>query len=403
MQHINLSNYKGSITDWTELNYINGGLADNLADISNIKVNDSCYNYLAKSANLIKLNDVAETTTNGITWKVENGLIYLNGTSTAQVNIWLSIPTIASGKTIAFKDFGDMLNYSINTIQAYLAKAPSNYGDRFALSNNGQFFSGTTSFDYPILQIYVGSGSTINNAVLKPMIVSGTTTPTAYEPYGALVIHQNAARLFGSTYASNIIVITNRPGLRCVVIQTDKNLVNNNDTVIVAKNNLGLTAISGTAQWATTQTNVFGCNDQGRILINFDQSLTDDEMIEKAKTLILDYQLLNPTTIVLKSVDLGTLDWTRRQDITAVNCFSTGALTDYKHSLDVQASCSKYNFVGTVTTYVSMNDKPNKSLALYVVTNNTNSALYVNDNDYETANDFKAAMNGVILLYEPKE
>ena len=133
------------------------------------------------SENLIVLNDVAETTTNGITWKVENGLIYLNGTSTAQVNIWLSIPTIASGKTIAFKDFGDMLNYSTNTIQAYLAKAPSNYGDRFALSNNGQFFSGTTSFDYSILQIYVGSGSTINNAVLKPVIVSGSTAPTEFK------------------------------------------------------------------------------------------------------------------------------------------------------------------------------------------------------------------------------
>ena len=103
MQHINLSNYKGSITDWTELNYINGGLADNLADIANIKVNDSCYNYFAKSANILNITDVAETTTNGITYKVENGAITLNGTSNANTNIWLTIQEITCNGTYYFK------------------------------------------------------------------------------------------------------------------------------------------------------------------------------------------------------------------------------------------------------------------------------------------------------------
>ena len=183
MKHINLTNWRGTITDWTKLNYIYGGLDDSYAVKGNLRIDKDNYNYveLRESKNLLHLVDVAETTTNGITWKVENGLIYLNGTSTAQVNIWLSIPTIASGKTIAFKDFGDMLNYSTNTIQAYLAKAPSNYSDRFALSNNGQFFSGTTSYDYTTFQIFVSSGVTLNNAILKPMLVSGSTAPTIFE------------------------------------------------------------------------------------------------------------------------------------------------------------------------------------------------------------------------------
>lgn len=39
MKHINLKNWKGTITDWTELNYIKGGLDDAYADIANISGN----------------------------------------------------------------------------------------------------------------------------------------------------------------------------------------------------------------------------------------------------------------------------------------------------------------------------------------------------------------------------
>ncbi len=181
MQHINLSNYKGSITDWTELNYINDGLADNLADITNIKVNDSCYNYLAKSANLIKLKDVAETTVNGITYSVKNGVITLNGTTTVQYwAINLSIPTLYAGTYYGTK-------FDINT--------PSN---STIYLGSTQTFNGniTTTTTYTNIRIYIHNINTaVNNWVIKPMLVRGSTAPIAYEPYGALVIHQNANKI----------------------------------------------------------------------------------------------------------------------------------------------------------------------------------------------------------------
>lgn len=44
MKHINLSSWKGSITDWVKLNYIQGGLSDEYADIANLRLNN-LYNY----------------------------------------------------------------------------------------------------------------------------------------------------------------------------------------------------------------------------------------------------------------------------------------------------------------------------------------------------------------------
>ncbi len=180
MQHINLSNYKGSITDWTELNYINGGLADNLADIANIKVNDNCYNYLAKSVNLIKLNDVAETTTpNGLTYKVENGVITTSGTLTADETIYFRV-NVPAGV------------YSFN---GFSAKNVQFRGPNNAYIGGWNTFNART-FSNGILNIslYYQSGATANDTI-KPMLTTGSTAPTAYEPYGALVIHQNAIKI----------------------------------------------------------------------------------------------------------------------------------------------------------------------------------------------------------------
>lgn len=35
MKHINITNFEGSITDWTELNYIIGGMEDDVANLAN--------------------------------------------------------------------------------------------------------------------------------------------------------------------------------------------------------------------------------------------------------------------------------------------------------------------------------------------------------------------------------
>lgn len=44
MKHINLTSWRGSITDWTELNYIKGGVPDNFANLANTSGNYIYYN-----------------------------------------------------------------------------------------------------------------------------------------------------------------------------------------------------------------------------------------------------------------------------------------------------------------------------------------------------------------------
>lgn len=84
MKHINLTNWLGSITDWTKLNYIYGGLDDSYAVKGNLRIDKDNYNYVEfrESKNLILFYNVEETTVNGITYKVENGVLTFNGTAT---------------------------------------------------------------------------------------------------------------------------------------------------------------------------------------------------------------------------------------------------------------------------------------------------------------------------------
>jgi len=46
MKHINLTNWRGSITDWTKLNYIYGGLDDSYATKGNLRIDKDNYNYV---------------------------------------------------------------------------------------------------------------------------------------------------------------------------------------------------------------------------------------------------------------------------------------------------------------------------------------------------------------------
>jgi len=140
-----------------------------------------------------------------------------------------------------------------------------------------------------------------------------------YIDFDRKVFVQKAGRVLGSTYENDIITATTNGGLICVAIQTDIDLIAINQNRIVQLNNLGLTVMSASSQWTTTEINVIACNNQKRILINFDQSLTESEMIEKAKTLILYFKFITPietdisaylTTDTIDVEPLGTLEFT---------------------------------------------------------------------------------------------
>ena len=133
-----------------------------------------------KCNQLLNIPDVAETTNSyGITIKIENGVIYLNGTATGTHNITLNIATIVLNGTFSCNGFNttDKSNcvinlYNGNTYVAYLYGYGYSYRENLSISSNANK-----------ILINIASGATLTNAVIKPMLVSGSTAPTEFQPY----------------------------------------------------------------------------------------------------------------------------------------------------------------------------------------------------------------------------
>ena len=123
------------------------------------------------SENLIVLSDVAETTVDGITYKVKDGIFYASGTANANT-------------TIIFNDLD--INLSAGT---YYISTFSNDDSNFmcTYADNSIIYTGRNlayTFTENVIRIrpyiYVTSGQTINY-VVKPMLVSGSTAPTEFK------------------------------------------------------------------------------------------------------------------------------------------------------------------------------------------------------------------------------
>jgi hypothetical protein len=302
-----------------------------------------------KSENKAKFKNSASTTINGVVREVSDNVITLNGTSTATIytNFELenSLPIGNYGFMIKITGTITAPNNKVRFFLFETTSSPSSsvLGGYITTTTNGTI---TTTATTKYLRLNIEeSGVVFNNVKIELMLVSGSTAPTEYQPYfdgirdtaissvvskdsnnSVLAIGdipqeiqalegygwginntcynyidfenkkfiQKVGRAFGSTYENNISIATTSAGLKCVVIQTDMTFVNNNTSIIVQANNLGLTSITAASQWTTTATNIIACNTSKRILINFDQSLTDEQMIAKAKTLILYYALVAP-------------------------------------------------------------------------------------------------------------
>lgn len=306
-------------------------------DISKVEGNSE------KSENLIVLNDVTETTTSEITYSIKNGVLKLNGTAT---------------------NYGQLLNITLDNVDGYFkmfidgtATGSSGYSVTHSGGtsyNANGYYTGITSIKY-----WFNNGDTFTNRTYKPMLVSGSTAPTTYKqgytgihnfewnglvvknsddevmqnisidlssilyngsplfegnslkavgtakdyitPYKAV---KNVEQLLGSTYENAITIATTSAGLKCVVIQTNITFVDSDTQNIAIINNLGLTAMPASSQWTTTAINVIAFNRSKRILINFNQTLTDEEMIAKAKTLILNFAILTPIEVSINWASL---------------------------------------------------------------------------------------------------
>lgn len=131
-----------------------------------------------KSENLIVLQDVAETTINGITYKIENGVITLNGTATTNFNFGFALTNI-----IPVGTYSSLLTFSGSTTNSSGWKMSNSIstGNDFDLGKNNNYTkTATTTIDNSYIRTFVSAGDVFTNYVVKFMLVSGSTVPTTW-------------------------------------------------------------------------------------------------------------------------------------------------------------------------------------------------------------------------------
>ena len=132
-----------------------------------------------RSANLLNIDDVGSTTTNGITYSIKNGVLYLNGTATN--NTLLHIGSIGN---IKLNDIFTVKTFNSNVYFQYAL-----YNDDTWLLTSNKFIDNSTmqvsneNANKVELLVNISNNETISNSICKPMIVKGSTAPTTYQPY----------------------------------------------------------------------------------------------------------------------------------------------------------------------------------------------------------------------------
>ena len=131
------------------------------------------------SENLIVLQDVVETTTNGITYSVSNGVLKINGTATASFGIYINANIIPLG-TYTMGAFNDKVvsgSYGI-----YLRNSVTSTNIPLSLLQTvNSSYTVTTTIECNQLHLWLNTNASFDNITIKPMLVSGSTAPTTFK------------------------------------------------------------------------------------------------------------------------------------------------------------------------------------------------------------------------------
>lgn len=121
-----------------------------------------------KSENLLILEDKAETTTNGITYSIKNGVITLNGTCSKSFYLELGMNTSFTDVMVGmFGNISDLISIRTWDVNWQNDSSP-------IYSNNFKHINSVYNIR---LTISIGQ---YNNAIIKPMLVKGSTAPTEF-------------------------------------------------------------------------------------------------------------------------------------------------------------------------------------------------------------------------------
>ena len=133
-----------------------------------------------KSENLIALNDVAETTVNGVTYKIENGIVYLkgtwSGTASGVINLRYSLNISAGSYVISAFNNSTTLDGTYLRL-TYEDGNPTDIS--LHIANN--YASFTSTYEMRRLQLRMGTFTSDDWFIIKPMLVSGSTAPTEFK------------------------------------------------------------------------------------------------------------------------------------------------------------------------------------------------------------------------------
>ena len=320
MKHINITNWQGNITDWTKFNYIYGGVGDNLADKVNLSIKGTnLRNYIKKSDNLLKLQNVAETTIRGITYSVSNGVITLNGTATANgiLNPFLLADNVQMNGTFTLKWFSGRANNENIGVDVYFNNTSLNVWDSEALTRSYE------NVNLVNIVFYIAEGWSFDNLKLRPMLVKGSTVPTTYEPYDSMVMVENVGtvdlgslewvyrttpHVMQNTQVTNMALPPNNgtiANISCTIYKTDtaNNVYNNVQDKTISVSNTGILQV-------------------------YDSAYTDATTFKSAMNgVYLTYELATPKITIIHTVtiDSDREPWETRPNYTYADRFVTGA------------------------------------------------------------------------------
>jgi hypothetical protein len=135
-----------------------------------------------KTYNLLNLPDIPSTTENGITYKVKDGVLTLNGTATAKILKTIAKFTLPAG-TYYFKSFGEKGDRDTYHTGLYYVTGP------LIVSYNNTQFTLTRETEVKYIW-YVEKGVSVSNVQFKDMITKGDKPTPEFYPYKGNIVHE---------------------------------------------------------------------------------------------------------------------------------------------------------------------------------------------------------------------
>jgi len=387
-----------------------------------------------KSENLLNIDDVAETTTNGITYNATNGIYTLNGTATANSSIYKAIPLSLKAGTYILNSF----NTSVRT---FISIGGTDYNANTSFTLNSDF-SGTTYYN-----IYFTNGTTFNKQEFKPMLVKGSTSPTTFKPYFDGIRDSAVTSVVSRKVGLNSLRLTqigavdlgsldwsyqnygNSSFFQATLsntIQTTNVLCDRYESEFVFTSNTNDKSVCTLVGYIRLRDTTYGNNAttfksaMNGVYLYYELATE----LSTPKQAVLDYFVKETLTIhtaiqnltgygwgintcynyidfenkkfvqKVGRVDLGGLDYERTQ--WGQNYVFQSILDDMikTPANNVNLLCPNYSTVRENYLYSNVVDK--------VISNNTSGArnLKIVDSAYTDVTAFKSAMNGVYLYYE---